>query len=80
MSELAQPYAMSLAAVSKHLDVLERASLIHRQRQGTSRVVTLQPGALRSAHGWLAFYQSFWQSTLDRLEAHFEPKPAVRRK
>jgi DNA-binding transcriptional ArsR family regulator len=72
VSELAEPYAMSLAGVSKHLDVLERASLIRRQRQGTSRLVSLTPQALEAAQDWLAFYQNFWNSSLDRLQTQLE--------
>ena len=72
VGELAQPYNMSLAAVSKHLDVLERASLIERERRGTSRVVRLNPKPLRAAQDWLAYYEAFWSSTLDRLQSHLE--------
>lgn len=74
VGELATPFAntMSLAAVSKHLDVLERASLIRRDREGKSRMVSLQPRALEAAQDWLAFYHQFWSDNLDRLQAHFE--------
>jgi DNA-binding transcriptional ArsR family regulator len=70
--ELAAPYAMSLAAVSKHLDVLERASLIRRERQGKSRIVSLHPRPLEAANEWLAFYNQFWSDGLDRLQATLE--------
>lgn len=74
VGELAAPYAeiMSLAAVSKHLDVLERAALIRRDREGKSRMVSLQPRPLEAAQDWLAFYNQFWSDNLDRLQAHFE--------
>jgi DNA-binding transcriptional ArsR family regulator len=74
VGELAAPYAgiMSLAAVSKHLDVLERAALIRREREGKSRMVSLQPRPLEAAQDWLAFYNQFWSDGLDRLQAHLE--------
>ena len=72
VGELAAPYAMSLAAVSKHLDVLERASLIRRERQGKSRMVSLNPHPLEAAQDWLAFYNQYWSDGLDRLQATLE--------
>jgi len=72
VGELAAPYAMSLAAVSKHLDVLERAALIRRERQGKSRIVSLNPYPLEAAQDWLAFYNQFWSDGLDRLQAVLE--------
>jgi DNA-binding transcriptional ArsR family regulator len=68
VGELAQPYSMSLAAVSKHLDVLERASLIRRERKGTCRMVRLNPKPLQAAQTWIAFYERFWETNLDRLQ------------
>jgi DNA-binding transcriptional ArsR family regulator len=75
VGELAQPYSMSLAAVSKHLDVLERASLIHRRRSGSHRFVRLNPRPLATAQGWLAFYEKFWTDNLDRLQGLLESGP-----
>ena len=72
VGELAAPYAMSLAAVSKHLDVLERAALIRRERQGKSRMVSLNPRPLEAAEQWMAFYNQFWSNGLDRLQATLE--------
>jgi DNA-binding transcriptional ArsR family regulator len=72
VGELAAPHAMSLAAVSKHLDVLERASLIRRERQGKSRIVSLNPHPLEAVQSWLAFYNQFWSDGLDRLQATLE--------
>ena len=72
VGEIAQPYSMSLAAVSKHLDVLERASLIRRERRGSCRMVRLNPSRLRAAQDWLAFYEAFWTTSLDRLQEHLE--------
>jgi len=72
VGEIAQPHRMSLAAVSKHLDVLERASLIRRERRGSCRMVRLNPKPLQAAQDWLAFYETFWRANLDRLQAHLE--------
>jgi DNA-binding transcriptional ArsR family regulator len=68
VGELARPYQMSLAAVSKHLDVLERASLIRRERKGSCRMVRLNPKPLHTAQQWLAYYEQFWNANLDRLQ------------
>ena len=75
VTELAKPFPMSLAAVSKHLDVLERASLIQRKKHGKQRIVSLNSRPLEAAQDWLAFYQNFWSSGLDRLQTHFEQEP-----
>ena len=72
VGEIAQPYAMSLAAVSKHLDVLERASLIRRERRGSCRMVRLNPKPLHAAQNWLAFYEAFWKTNLDALQELLE--------
>jgi DNA-binding transcriptional ArsR family regulator len=72
VGEIAQPYSMSLAAVSKHLDVLERADLIHRERKGSCRMVRLNAYRLRAAQDWLAYYEAFWTDNLDALQAHLE--------
>lgn len=84
VGEIAEPYSMSLAAVSKHLDVLERAALIHRERRGSCRMVRLNPKPLEAAQDWLAFYEQFWSNNLDRLQDLLEgrverPKPATHR-
>jgi DNA-binding transcriptional ArsR family regulator len=68
VSELAQPFAMSLAAASKHIKVLEGAGLIRREVRGRTHVCRLEPGPLASAHEWLGFYERFWNSRLDVLE------------
>src|SRR6185312_709550 len=80
VSELAKPFAMSLAAASKHIRVLEGAGLIRREVRGRTHVCRLEPGPLASAHEWLGFYERFWTSRLDVLErllrAEDERKPA----
>ncbi|MGQ0684556.1 ArsR/SmtB family transcription factor [Bradyrhizobium sp.] len=68
VGELAQPFAMSLAAASKHIKVLEGAGLIRREVKGRTHVCRLEPGPLASAHEWLGFYERFWNSRLDLLE------------
>jgi len=68
VSELAQPFAMSLAAASKHIKVLEGAGLIRREVRGRTHFCRLDPGPLASAHEWLGFYERFWTSRLDVLE------------
>ena len=72
VGEIAQPYSMSLAAVSKHLDVLERASLIRRERRGSCRMVRLNPKPLQAAQSWISFYEKFWSENLDRLQQYLE--------
>jgi DNA-binding transcriptional ArsR family regulator len=67
---LAQPFAMSLPAVGKHLTVLERARLVERWRDGRVRRVRLTPAAMRSAANWLEPYRLLWEHQLDRLAAH----------
>jgi len=68
VGELAQPFAISLAAASKHIKALESAGLIRREVRGRTHHCRLEPGALASAHAWLSFYQRFWSERLDRLE------------
>ncbi|MFA5122937.1 ArsR/SmtB family transcription factor [Zavarzinia sp.] len=68
VGQLAEPFAMSLAAASKHIKVLEGAGLIRREVRGRAHVCRLDPGPLASAHDWLAFYEAFWTGRLDRLE------------
>jgi DNA-binding transcriptional ArsR family regulator len=72
VGEIARPYSMSLAAVSKHLDVLERADLIRRERSGSCRIVRLNPQRLQAAEDWLAYYRNFWTTGLDRLQDQLE--------
>lgn len=69
VTEVAKPFRrMSLAAVSKHLKVLERAKLIHRRKQGSFVLLTLNGHALRSAEEWMQYYQKYWDSRLDSLK------------
>jgi DNA-binding transcriptional ArsR family regulator len=68
VTDLAQPFEISLPAVSKHLKVLERAGLIARGRAAQWRPCRLEPGPLRDAADWLEHYRRFWEQSLDRLE------------
>lgn len=68
VSQLAEPFAMSLAAASKHIKALENAGLIHREVRGRTHLCRLEPGPLASAHQWLGFYERFWTNRLDVLE------------
>jgi DNA-binding transcriptional ArsR family regulator len=70
VNELAEPFPISLQAVSKHLKVLERAGLITRARSAQLRPSRLRGDALREAATWLAGYRGFWEESLDRLDVH----------
>jgi DNA-binding transcriptional ArsR family regulator len=72
VTEVAQPFSLTLAAVSKHLNVLEEARLIARQRRGSFQIVRVQVAALQEAEQWLADYRQFWGIRLDALAQHLE--------
>jgi DNA-binding transcriptional ArsR family regulator len=82
VTELAEPFRMSLPAVSKHLKVLERAGLIARGREAQWRPCRLDPEGLKSVDGWLEHYRRFFDESLDRLDDYLrelqaeEAKPA----
>ncbi len=69
VSDLARPFAMTLAAVMQHLRVLEQSGLVRTQKQGRVRTCRLDPAALRSAEDWIAERRTTWESRLDRLGA-----------
>ncbi len=69
VSQLAEPYAMSLAAASKHIKALEAAGLVKRDVRGRTHICRLNAGPLANAHQWLAYYEIFWTNRLDALEA-----------
>ncbi len=78
VNELAEPFAMSLPAVSKHLKVLERAGLIERSREAQWRPCKLKGEPLKHVADWLADYRSFYEESLDRLENYLKsvaPQP-----
>ena len=72
VTELAEPFAMSMPAVSKHLKVLERAGLITRGREAQWRPCRIEPQALRSVDEWLERYREFWEASLDRLGEYLD--------
>jgi DNA-binding transcriptional ArsR family regulator len=67
VTALAEPFAMSLPAVSKHLKVLERAGLVSRGRAAQWRPCSLDAGPMKDAAGWLDHYRRFWDDSFDRL-------------
>ena len=68
VNELAQPFDMSLPAVSKHLKVLEKAGLISRGKEAQWRPARLEPMALKGIAEWLEHYRRYWDKSFDRLE------------
>ncbi len=79
VSQLAEPFAISLAAASKHIKVLENAGLIRREMRGRTHLCRLDPGPLASAHEWLSFYERFWTDRLDMLERLLREEDAAPR-
>jgi DNA-binding transcriptional ArsR family regulator len=69
VNELAEPFAMSQPAISKHLKVLERAGLISRRRDSQRRPCRLEAAPLAEATDWLVRYRQFWEDSLERLDA-----------
>ena len=69
MNQLAEPFPISVQAISKHLKVLEQAGLIERSRAAQLRPSRLQGAPLRDADEWLQRYRRFWEGSFDRLEA-----------
>ena len=72
VGDLAEPFDISLPAVSRHLKVLERAGLIEREVDAQWRLCRLKGRPLREAHGWLERYRRFWEESLDRLTEYLE--------
>ena len=72
VSELAEPFEMSLAAVSKHLSVLERAGLVRRQRDGRCQRCHFTPRPLEDAGVFIDRYRAFWEDTLEQLARYVE--------
>lgn len=70
VKELAEPFKLSLPAISKHLKVLEQAGLIERGREAQWRPAQLQAAPLKEASQWLEPYRQIWEENLDRLEAY----------
>jgi len=70
VTEVAAPFSISLPAISRHLKVLERASLITRSKRGRWRSARLSPTSLASAATWLSRYERLWAESFDRLDDH----------
>ena len=79
VAELAQPFDMSVRAVSKHLRVLENAGLVTAGRDGQRRPRRLNASRMRSAREWLDEYEKFWAASLDRLEGYVQKVQATKR-
>jgi len=77
VTELAEPFAMSLPAISRHLKVLERAGLISRGRDAQWRPCRLEPEALRTVDDWLDSYRRFWTQSFDRLDDYLSELQAT---
>ena len=75
VGEIAQPFPISGPAISRHLKVLEEASLIARTRRGQQLVCRLNPQGFKSAQEWLDHYRAFWSNAFDRLDAHLKKNP-----
>lgn len=78
--ELAEPFAMSQPAISKHLKVLEQAGLISRGRDAQRRPCRLQAKPLAQATGWLEKYRQFWEGSFERLDALLDEMKAKEKK
>ncbi len=70
VNELAEPFSISLPAVSRHLKVLESAGLITRSREAQWRPCRLEPQALKGVDEWLKSYRRFWSGSFDRMDAY----------
>jgi DNA-binding transcriptional ArsR family regulator len=75
VTELAEPFAMSLPAVSKHLRVLENAKLLRRERDGRFHRCYLEPAVLDDASAFIERYRTFWNESLDELAHYVEKGP-----
>ncbi|MEX0865542.1 MAG: metalloregulator ArsR/SmtB family transcription factor [Acidimicrobiia bacterium] len=74
VTDVAKPFAVSLAAVSKHLGVLESAGLVTRSVVGRDHLLSLEPGPLVEAGDWIDVYRDFWEERLDALELHLRER------
>jgi DNA-binding transcriptional ArsR family regulator len=81
VTELAEPFEMSMPAISKHLKVLERAGLIARGREAQWRPCRLEAGPLKDVAHWVEHYRRFWEASFDRLDEYLaELKKEEKRK
>jgi DNA-binding transcriptional ArsR family regulator len=68
--ELASPHSISLPAISKHLKVLERATLLRREKRGRQHFFSLEKESLKSVTDWVGFFEHFWSAKFDSLEKY----------
>ncbi|WP_430396452.1 ArsR/SmtB family transcription factor [Ferrovibrio sp.] len=78
VKQLAEPFAMSLPAVSKHLKVLEKAGLIAKGREAQWRPCRLEASPLQEVAGWVEGYRRFWDQSFDRLDAYLQQLQQVK--
>lgn len=74
INEIAEPFPVSLNAISKHLMVLERAGLLHREIRGREHHIRINSDPLRDANHWLEQYRDFWEHRMDALESYVAKK------
>lgn len=72
ITEVAEPFNMSLAAVSKHIKVLEQAQLVHRRREGSFSYLSLNAQGMVTADKWIAYYRKYWEGQLSSLKRFME--------
>ncbi len=80
VNELAEPFDITLPAVSKHLKVLEKAGLIERTRRAQWRPCRLRAAPLENASNWLDYYRQYWEESFDRLDAYLKTVTANQKK
>jgi DNA-binding transcriptional ArsR family regulator len=79
VTDLAEPFPMSLNAISKHVKVLERAGVVRRARHGREHVLELDPAPIERIANWARSYERYWSDRLDRLESHFRKQKESKR-
>ena len=82
VGEIARPYRSSLAAISKHIHVLEGSGLVTRRKQGSFQYVRINPMPMQEAQEWLSYYEKFWNKHLDQFQQYFndkKPKKEIKR-
>ena len=80
VGDLAEPFDISLPAVSRHLRVLEEAQLIERRVDAQWRLCSLNPKPLKAASDWIEYFRRFWEGRLDRLAAYLQTSTPKRRR
>ena len=80
VGEIARPYRSSLAAISKHIHVLEGSGLVIRRKQGSFQFVRINPMPMKEAQQWLSYYEKFWNERLDQFQQYFKDRQLNRGK